>query len=84
MVYHSSQWTLTVHFGNVQPKSSVWADEPFYIGSSAEKSLELEAVIYADNLPDPRKVKLTIEFEIENRLPLTICPETLETKTNDW
>jgi len=46
--------------------------KPFYIGSSAEKSLELEAVIYADNLPDPRKVKLTIEFEIENRLPLTI------------
>jgi hypothetical protein len=44
VVYHSSQWTLTVHFGNVQPKSSVWADEPFYIGSSAEKSLELEAV----------------------------------------
>jgi len=72
VVYHGSQWTLTVHFGNVQPKSSVWADEPFYIGSSAEKSLELEAVIYADNLPDPRKVKLTIEFEIENRLPLTI------------
>jgi len=70
--YHSTQWTLTVHFGNVQPKSSVWADEPFYIGSSAEKSLELEAVIYADNLPDPRKVKLTIEFEIENRLLLTI------------
>jgi hypothetical protein len=72
VVYHSSQWTLTVHFGNVQPKSCVWADEPFYIGSSAEKSLELEAVIYADNLPDPQKVKLTIEFEIENRLPLTI------------
>jgi len=72
VVYHSSQWTLTVHFGNVQPKSSVWADEPFYIGSSAEKSLELEAVIYADNLPDPRKVKLTIEFEIENRPRLTI------------
>ena len=72
VVYHSSQWTLTVHFGKVQPKSSVWADEPFYIGSSAEKSLELEAVIYADNLPDPQKVKLTIEFEIENRRSLTI------------
>jgi hypothetical protein len=72
VVYHGSQWTLTVHFGNVQPKSSVWADEPFYIGCSAEKSLELEAVIYADNLPDPGKVKLTIEFESENRLPLTI------------
>ena len=64
VVYHGSQWTITVHFGNVQPKSSVWADEPFYIGSTREKSLELEAVIYADNLPEPRKVKLTIEFEI--------------------
>lgn len=72
VVDHVSQWTLTVHFGNVQPKSSVWADEPFYIGSNAEEFLELEAVIYADNLPDPPKVKLTIEFEIENRFPLTI------------
>ncbi|MEG4110032.1 HNH endonuclease signature motif containing protein [Microcoleus sp. S13_C5] len=72
VVDHGSQWTLTVHFGNVQPKSSVWADEPFYIGSNAEEFLELEAVIYADNLPDPPKVKLTIEFEIENRFPLTI------------
>ena len=72
VVDHGSQWTITVHFGNVQPKSSVWADEPFYIGSTTEKSLELEAVIYADNLPDPGKVKLTIEFEIENRCPLTI------------
>lgn len=72
VVYHGSQWTITVHFGNVQPKSSVWADEPFYIGSTTEKSLELEAVIYADNLPEPGKVKLTIEFEIENRSPLTI------------
>jgi len=72
VVDHGSQWTITVHFGNVQPKSSVWADEPFYIGSTTEKSVELEAVIYADNLPEPGKVKLTIEFEIENRCPLTI------------
>jgi len=72
VVYHGSQCTLTVYFGNVQPKSCVWADEPFYIGSSANESLELEAVIYADNLPDPQKVKLTIEFEVENRFPLTI------------
>jgi hypothetical protein len=72
VVYHGSQWTLTVHFGNVQPKSYGWADEPFYIGSSTQESLELEAIIYADNLPDPPKVKLTIEFEIENRSPLTI------------
>ncbi len=72
VVHHGTKWTLTVHFGNVQPKSCIWADEPFYIGSSAKESLELQALIYADNLPDPRKVKLTIEFEVENRFPLTI------------
>lgn len=72
VVYHGSQWTLIIHFGNVQPKSSVWADEPFYIGSNAKEFLELEAVIYADNLPDPPTVKLNIEFEIENRFPLAI------------
>jgi len=72
VLHHDSQWTLTIDFGNIQPKSYAWADEPFYIGSSEKESLELEAVIYADNLPNPQKVKLTIEFQIENRIALTI------------
>ena len=75
--YHGNQWTLTVSFGNVQPQSRVWADEPFYIGSKQKDRLEMEAIIYADNLPEPQKVKFAIDFEIEKKLTLTI--DTLKT-----
>lgn len=72
VVHHGDQWTISIHFGNVQPKSCVWAYEPFYIGSSEKEVLELEAAIYADNLPAPQNVKLIIEFKIENRFSLTV------------
>lgn len=70
--HYGDRWTLTVNFGNVQPKSCVWSDEPFYIGSTQRDQLEMEAVIYADNLPEPQKVILTIDFETEKRSPLTV------------
>jgi hypothetical protein len=37
----------------------------------------MEAIIYADNLPEPQKVKFAIDFEIEKKLTLTI--DTLKT-----
>jgi hypothetical protein len=72
VVHHGEQWTITVHFGNVQPKSCVWLDKPFYIGSAKKEFIELESAIYADNLPAPQNVKLVIKFNVENRFPLTV------------
>lgn len=70
--HHGSQWTLTVNFGNVQAQSCVWATEPFYIGSSIQHELQLEASIYADNLPQPQKVPLTIKCNVTNKPALTL------------
>ena len=70
--HHGSQWTTTIRFGNVQPKAKVWSDEPLYIGSSSLKRLKPEAFIFADNLPSPQKVKLTIDFDIKNESPLDV------------
>lgn len=72
VAHHGDQWTITVNFGNVQPKSCIWANEPFYIGSGQKELLELKATIYADNLTTPQNIQLKVEFVIENRLPLTI------------
>lgn len=70
--HHGSNWTLTVNFGNVQPKSCIWASEPFYIGSADKDFLELEGSIYADNLPEPQKITLTIQFTVKKKPALTL------------
>lgn len=70
--HYGNQWSITVSFGNVQPKSLVWATDPFYIGSMNRDYLELEATIYADNLPEPQKTILSIKFAIEKKSALTV------------
>ena len=69
---YSSQWSITVSFGKIQPKSLVWATEPFYIGSMNKDYLEFEAAIYADNLPEPQQTMLKIKFAIEKKSALTM------------
>lgn len=69
---HGDQWTLNLNFGNIRPKASVWLDEPFYVGSTEAKQLEMRALIYANNLPEPQTVLLLISFEIERRSALTV------------
>jgi Putative DNA-binding domain len=67
-----NHWVVTIEFGSVQPKSSKWLENPFYIGSENLEHLELEALIFASNLPEPQKAKLTIDFTIKNEESLTI------------
>lgn len=70
--HHGKGWSLTAKFGNVQPKSSVWASESFYVGSTSQSELKLEAFIYADNLPEPQKVSLIVRFTIILKPALTV------------
>lgn len=72
IIYHGDGWTLTVNFGNVQPKSSIWLNEPFFLGSTQQEELKIEAFIYADNIPEPQKVNLTAKFVIENKPALIV------------
>jgi hypothetical protein len=69
---HGDQWTLTLNFGDIRPKASVWLDEPFYIGSTRTKQLEMKALIYANNLPEPQAATMLISFEIEHKPALTL------------
>ena len=70
--HHGNDWTLEISFGNVQPKSTVWLSEPFFLGSTEQKKFDITAFIYADNLPEPQQISLSVNFEVENRQTLTI------------
>ena len=70
--YHNGGWTLIINFGDVQPKSTIWLDESFFIGSTHQEKFEVNASIYADNLPEPQRVTLTAKFIVKNKPSLTI------------
>ena len=72
ITYHGNDWTLNVNFGNIQPKSCVWLSEHFFLGSMELEKFETEIYIYADNLSEPQKVNMSIDFTVENRPTLTI------------
>ena len=56
------KWEISLILGNIQPKATAWS-EVFYIACDQQRSIELEALVYADNLPDPLRVPLLISIE---------------------
>lgn len=58
---------LTIKAGKLQPKAEVWIPEHWYIGSSRSCRLPIEASVFADNLPNPRKFDLTIDIDVVER-----------------
>lgn len=55
-------WLITVNFGNIQPKAEDWLEEPIFIGSRKPQKVQFDAVIYADNAPNPIRITLCIDF----------------------
>lgn len=60
--YHGDEWTLTVKFGSVQPQATARSSGYFYVGAEEPTRLEIEALIYCDNLGVPMRVPLAINF----------------------
>lgn len=60
--YHGDEWTLTVEFGSVQPQATARSSGCFYVGAEEPTRLEIEALIYCDNLGAPARVPLAIDF----------------------
>lgn len=55
---------LSAKFGNIQPKASNKSDN-FFIGASKPCKLEVEAIVYANNLPEPLVFPLSINIKTE-------------------
>lgn len=62
-----NNWTFTGSLGSLQPKDQLLHDEAIYLGSDEPMVLNLEALIFADNLPEPIKVPLLVEIEVAVR-----------------
>ncbi|WP_404788695.1 hypothetical protein [Altericista sp. CCNU0014] len=69
---YGSQWIISANIGNIQPQQKAWIEEPFFIGCTSPNSLEMEVLIYADNLPEPKKERLVIQFEVQDEPALNI------------
>jgi Putative DNA-binding domain len=63
----STSWLVRVRFGKVQPKSTVWHHDTLFFKTTNTRSLDLQALIFADNIPEPVKVPLTISVEVEEQ-----------------
>lgn len=59
-------WLLSIKFGNVQPKAEGWLVEPILVGCRKTKEIHFDAVIFADNAPNPIHVPMSIGFTVEN------------------
>jgi len=60
-----SGWLITINFGNIQPKAEDWLEEPIFIGSRKPQDIQFDAIIYADNAPNPIHVPLCIHFRTD-------------------
>jgi|HubBroStandDraft_1064217.scaffolds.fasta_scaffold01793_2 hypothetical protein len=58
------EWLVTVHFGRIRPKETVWAGDLLWIGANSSRELTLPGRIFADNIPDPIACELRLSFEV--------------------
>jgi len=56
-------WEVKAHFGIVQPGTTSWSDEPFYIGAIIPTHVSLAATISANNLRIPITRMLDIQID---------------------
>lgn len=55
-------WLIKINFGNIQPKAEDWLEDPIIMGSRKPQDVRFDAIIYADNAPNPLHVPLCIHF----------------------
>ena len=70
--HKGSNWIISVEIGNIKPQQKICTEDPFFIGCTTSLSLNLEAFIYADNLPEPQKEVLCLNFEAVPRPEIPI------------
>ena len=62
-----NDYDIQVDFGNVQPKADSLS-QVLYVGAEQTMQLDIEGIVYADNLPDPVRIPLTVNIETQERV----------------
>ena len=82
---HGAKWTIEADFGNVQPKAQVWSNGVIFIGCKENVTREFHASLYADNLPNPIIIPLSLYFEPETEIiALEDIENLLEDEVKQW
>jgi len=68
----NDHWELNINFGDILPGYKKWTTAPIYVGAKISHGINFEAAIYAKNLPEPTRIPLSIQIEVENR-PMEIA-----------
>jgi hypothetical protein len=60
------KWEISAEVGDIQPKADGWS-EAFNIGSVKPCAVEMEALVFADELSEPLKVALKLSIAVRER-----------------
>jgi hypothetical protein len=75
----SDHWELNISFGDVLPGSNMWTNAPIYIGGNITQNVDFDVNIYAQNLPEPIRIALSVQVLTEKRpMELTDIEEYLD------
>lgn len=64
-------WQLTMPFGTVLPKDTVWSAGLIYLGSTESRRVDFPIEVFAANLPSPLSFTLRIDVAVTTR-PMTL------------
>lgn len=62
-----SEWVAQAQIDKVQPKSTYWFGDPLYLGALVSRDVELDILVFGDNLPEPHQQKLLVHIDAEKR-----------------
>ena len=61
------RWEISVEFGDVRPRETVFTHSPIYLFSGVSAAVELRGSLFADNLPEPAPCSLEVDLRVEQR-----------------
>jgi hypothetical protein len=63
----AKRWLVNIHCGSIQPKASYITARTLFISSTESLSLDVDALLYGDNIPDPIQAPLQINISAKVR-----------------
>ena len=61
------RWELSVDFGDIRPRETVFTDSPIWLGAAVSSVVELRGGLFGENLPEPIQCSLEVRFGVKKR-----------------
>jgi hypothetical protein len=62
-----THWEITIPFGDVLPKATVWSSDRIYVGADESLNLKIPFQLFAKNLASPQQCDLSVEIKAHVR-----------------